>query len=61
MATPLVTVYVTNHNYGSYIEESLQSIKNQEFQDFELIIIDDGSTDDSLEKIEKYNKMEIWR
>ena len=58
MATPLVTVYVTNHNYGSYIEESLQSIKNQEFQDFELIIIDDGSTDDSLEKIEKYNKME---
>lgn len=51
---PLVTLYITNHNYGRYIEQAIQSVLDQEFQDFELIIIDDGSTDDSLDKIIKY-------
>ena len=40
---PLVTVYITNYNYGRYIKQSIESVLNQSFEDFELIIIDDGS------------------
>jgi CMP-N-acetylneuraminic acid synthetase len=52
--TPLVTVYITSHNYGRFIVKAIESVLNQSFQDFELIIIDDGSTDDSREIITKY-------
>jgi CMP-N-acetylneuraminic acid synthetase len=51
---PLVTVYVTNHNYGKYIKQAVESVLNQTLEDFELIIIDDGSTDNSREIIETY-------
>ena len=44
---PLVTVYITNHNYGKYLRKSIQSVLNQSLKDLELIIIDDGSTDNS--------------
>ena len=43
-----------NFNYGDYIEEAISSIKKQVFKDWELIIIDDGSTDDSQD-LEKYS------
>ena len=52
--SPLVTVYITNYNYAEYLEQSIQSILNQTFQDFELLIIDDGSTDNSREIIRRY-------
>lgn len=51
---PLITVYITNHNYGKYIKKSIESVLNQSFKDFELIIIDDGSNDNSKEIIELY-------
>jgi glycosyltransferase involved in cell wall biosynthesis len=53
--TPLITVYITNFNYGNYIKEAIDSVLNQTCQDFELIIIDDGSTDDSRKIIEEYS------
>jgi len=53
---PLVTVYITNYNYGNYIKQAIESALNQNFRDFEVIIIDDGSIDDSKEIIEKYRK-----
>lgn len=52
--SPLITVYITNHNYGKYIDQAINSVLDQSFQDFELIIIDDGSTDDSNSIIEQY-------
>lgn len=51
---PIVTVYITNFNYGSFIRKAIESVLSQTFQDFELIIIDDGSTDNSKEIIEEY-------
>lgn len=51
---PMVTVYVTNRNYGKYVDECLESVYNQSFQDFELIIVDDGSTDNPNSYLEKY-------
>lgn len=43
-----------NHNYASYIEQAVESILHQSIDDWELIIIDDGSSDCSLEVLRKY-------
>ena len=51
---PLVTVYITNHNYGDFIKRSVESVLAQTMTDYELIIIDDGSSDHSREIIERY-------
>ena len=53
---PLITIYITNHNYGKYIEKSINSVLNQTYKNFEIIIIDDGSTDNSRKIIEKFSK-----
>jgi CMP-N-acetylneuraminic acid synthetase len=54
MKDPLVTVYVTNFNYARYLRAALDSVYRQSFQDFEIIIIDDGSTDGSRDIIAEY-------
>lgn len=54
--SPVITVYITNYNYGRYIRQAIESVLSQSFQDFEIIIIDDGSTDNSKEIIESYAK-----
>lgn len=56
--SPLVTVYITNYNYGLYIESAIQSVLNQVYKNIEVLIIDDGSTDNSREIIEKYRSVE---
>ena len=57
----LVTVYITNFNYGKFIKQAIESVLIQTEQSFELIIIDDGSTDNSKEIIEKYNDLKNIR
>ncbi len=52
-----VSVIVPNYNYSQYLDARLESILNQTFQDFELIILDDKSTDDSSDVIEKYRNL----
>ena len=54
MTRPAITAYITNFNYGKYLEQSINSVLRQRFTDFELIIIDDGSTDNSSEILDKY-------
>ena len=49
-----ISVIVPVYNCEDYLEESIKSILNQSFQDFEIIILDDCSTDNSIEIIEKY-------
>ena len=45
--TPLISVIIPAYNAGQFLEECLNSIANQSIKDFEVVIIDDGSTDDT--------------
>lgn len=54
---PLITVYITNYNYAKYLNQSIKSVLNQTYKNFELIIIDDGSNDDSIDIINSYEKL----
>jgi glycosyltransferase involved in cell wall biosynthesis len=51
---PGVSVVVPNYNHEKYLPERLESIFNQTYQDFEVILLDDASTDNSREVMEKY-------
>lgn len=51
---PLVSIIIACYNHELYIDECLQSIISEGYQNFEIVIIDDGSTDASTKKIEKW-------
>lgn len=51
---PKVSVIVPNYNHARYLEQRLQSILNQTYQDFEVIYLDDASTDNSNEVFAKF-------
>jgi len=51
---PLVSVLIANYNYEKYIGEAIESVLSQTYQNFEIVICDDGSMDNSLEVIRKY-------
>jgi glycosyltransferase involved in cell wall biosynthesis len=53
-AAPLLSVTVTNYNYARFLSRNIESILGQTFRDFELIIIDNASTDESLALIAGY-------
>lgn len=50
----LISVILNNYNYSGYIGEAIASVLGQTYDNFELIIVDDGSTDDSKDVIEKF-------
>lgn len=51
---PLVSVIIPNYNHARYLDQRIQTVLNQTYQNFEVIILDDKSTDNSLEVIAKY-------
>src|SRR6476660_2284633 len=53
--TPTVSVILNCYNHEPYIGEAIESVLGQSFADFELIIIDNGSTDGSRRVIESYS------
>lgn len=52
--SPLISVIMPTFNRAEYIREALDSIKRQTFKDYEVIIVDDGSTDNTKEILENY-------
>ncbi len=56
MNNPLVSVIIPNYNHARFLYQRIQSVLNQTYQNFELIILDDKSSDNSREVIETYRK-----
>jgi glycosyltransferase involved in cell wall biosynthesis len=51
---PLVSILINNYNYGRFLEEAIDSALNQTYSPTEVIVVDDGSTDNSREIIASY-------
>ncbi len=56
---PRVTVFIPVYNRELYVGEAIESILAQTFSDFEILLIDDGSTDHSVEKIRSFSDSRI--
>jgi glycosyltransferase involved in cell wall biosynthesis len=51
---PLVSVLMSNYNYGRYMGEAIESVLRQTYRKLELIVCDDGSTDNSCDVVQEY-------
>jgi glycosyltransferase involved in cell wall biosynthesis len=51
---PLVSILINNYNYGRFLGEAIDSALNQTYSKIEVVVVDDGSTDNSLEIIDRY-------
>jgi len=58
--TPLVSIVTPSFNKGLYIEETILSIRNQTYKNIEHIVIDGGSTDETLSILKKYSNDLVW-
>lgn len=59
MANPLISVVIPLYNKEPIIGQSLQSVLSQSFEDFEVIVVDDGSTDGSVSVVESFSDERI--
>jgi len=57
--TPLFSVVINNYNYAKYLGKAIESVLAQTLQDFELIVVDDGSTDSSRDLILSFSDERI--
>src|SRR3954453_639125 len=54
VVSPVASIIVTNHNYGRWLREAIDGALNQTYGDIEVVVVDDGSTDDSRNIIASY-------
>ena len=54
MSNPIVSIIVTNYNYGKFLHRCLRSCFSQKFLDYEVLVIDDFSTDNSIEILQPF-------
>ncbi len=57
---PLISIVVPSFNQGGYLEQALQSILDQDYPRLELVVVDGGSTDDSVQIIHRYADRLSW-
>jgi hypothetical protein len=58
---PLVSVIITTYNRRSYLKEAVRSVLSQDYPDKEVIVIDDGSTDNSEEEVRGLPLHYVWK
>ena len=54
-----ISIIITNYNKEKYIVKSLQSITNQNYKNYEIILFDDCSTDNSINLIKKFKNVRL--
>jgi glycosyltransferase involved in cell wall biosynthesis len=56
MPNPIVSVIIPNYNYGRYLSEALESVFNQTYKELEIIVVNNGSTDNSMEILDSFGE-----
>jgi glycosyltransferase involved in cell wall biosynthesis len=51
VTAPLVSIVIANHNYGRFVSEAIESALGQRYRPIEVVVVDDGSSDDSREVV----------
>lgn len=51
---PLVSVIIPNYNYAEFVDKAIESVLSQTYKNIEIIVVDDGSTDNSIEVLSTY-------
>lgn len=57
---PFLSIVIANYNYGNMLAATLESVIRQNCDDYEIIIVDGGSTDNSVDVIKQYEKYIAW-
>lgn len=57
---PLVSIVIPSYNYARYLDEAIKSVLSQTYPNIELIVLDDGSTDDTQEILKRYADQFYW-
>lgn len=57
---PLVSIVIPAYNHANYLDEAIQSVLKQDYPNIELIVLDDGSTDNTRKVLEKYADAFRW-
>ncbi|QDM28153.1 glycosyltransferase [Tardiphaga sp. vice304] len=56
---PVVSILIKSYNHASYVRQTIESVLEQSFQDFEIVVTDDGSTDDTLSILRSFTDPRI--
>ena len=59
LMSPLVSIVLPSYNVGKYLQEAVESIINQTYTSYELLILDDGSTDGCTDLLNNINDNRI--
>jgi glycosyltransferase involved in cell wall biosynthesis len=59
MQSPPISIIIPAYNHEKFVADAIRSVLNQSFEDFEMIVIDDGSTDNTVAEIKKFDDPRI--